>query len=73
MATFLGRYVHYPIEALLSESPKQLPQITFAISDEVLTVDVAGERLRIERAVQPELASGPDELPDDISGDANSL
>jgi len=73
MATFLSRYVHDPIEALLNESLQQLPDITFAITDDVLTVDVGGELLRIERAVQPELASGPDELPDDVNGDANSL
>ena len=73
MAAFLRRYVHGPIEALLSESLQQLPEITFAITDDALTVDVAGERLRVERAVQPELASDPDEAPDDVSGDANSL
>ena len=73
MATFLSRYVHDPIEALLNESLQELPEITFAVTDDVLTVDVAGERLRVARAVQPELASGPDEVPDDVSGDANSL
>lgn len=73
MATFLSRYVHDPIEALLNESLQQLPEITFAITDDVLTVDVAGERLRIERAVQPELASAPDEVPDDVTGEDNSL
>ena len=73
MATFLSRYVHDPIEALLDESLQQLPGITFAITDDVLTVDVAGEQLRIERAAQPELASGPDDVPDDVDGDASGL
>ena len=73
MATFLNRYVHDPIEALLNESLQQLPDITFAITDDVLTVDVGGDRLRIDRAVQPELASGPDELPDDVNGEASTL
>ena len=67
-ATFLNRYVHDPIEALLNKSLQPLPPITFAITDDVPTIDVSGERLRIERAVQPELASGPDEVPDDVSG-----
>ena len=73
MAAFLRRYVHEPIEALLNESPQQLPDIRFAITDDLLIVDVAGERRRIERAPQPELASCPDEVPEDVSGDANSV
>jgi hypothetical protein len=73
MATFLDRYVHDLIEALLGESLQQLPQIAFAINNDVLTVDVAGERLRIERAVEPELASYADGVPDDLGEDANSL
>jgi hypothetical protein len=68
MATFLSRYVHVPIQALLKSTPEELPEITFSMARETLTVSVAGERLQVARKPQADLASAEDQVPDDLDG-----
>ena len=73
MATFLSRYVHVPIQALLTDAPEELPDITLSMSDEKLTIDLAGARLEIKREAQQGIALGADEVPDDVNGDVPGL
>jgi hypothetical protein len=69
MAKFISKYVHVPIEALLTDAPEDLPDITFSMHDDQLIIDVAGEELIVQRQPSEALAEGPDELPEDVAGD----
>lgn len=66
MASFISRYVHYPIQELLTNAPQDLPEIRFSMSEDALTVNVGGERLLVQRFVQPEFASDEDAIPDNV-------
>ena len=69
MAKFISKYVHVPIEALLTDAPENLPDITFSMHDDELVIEVAGEQLIVQRQPSGALAEGPDELPEDVAGD----
>ncbi|MGP0072425.1 MAG: restriction endonuclease [Bryobacteraceae bacterium] len=69
MATFISKYVHDPIQALLSSAPDELPDITFSMKENRLLIEVAGQRLLVPRHPSDALASGPDDLPEDVSGE----
>lgn len=69
MATFISKYVHVPIQALLTNAPEALPDITFSLQNNQLVIGVAGEQLHVQRHPSEALAGGPDELPEDVSGD----
>jgi len=66
MAVFLRRYVHTPIEALLDEVPEVLPDIQLSMKDGIFTIAIADESLSLSRAPQDALASGEDEIPEDV-------
>lgn len=67
MAMFLSRYVQYPIQALLKDSPQELPNIGFNLTDSFMNIEVGGELLKIRRVVEPELASDPDDIDGGVS------
>lgn len=69
MATFIAKYVHVPIQALLTGVPESLPDITFSMRNDRLVIEVAGEQLKVQRHPSEALASEPDALPDDASGE----
>jgi hypothetical protein len=73
MATFISKYVHVPIQALLTVAPETLPDITFSMRNDQLVIGIAGEQLRVQRHPSEALAEGPDELPEDVSGDMPGL
>lgn len=52
MARFLAKYVHEPIQALLSEAPngQDLPELVLRMSEEQFALSIAGETFAIERA-----------------------
>ncbi len=67
MSTFLERYVHKPIDALLSEAPSELPDILLQMSESEFRVTVGGELFRVGRAgSDSKLPSEPDALPEDV-------
>lgn len=66
MATFINNYVHEPIQSLLKEAPKGLPDIHFALKDGKLKISIDGETLEVNRHQAAELASANDQLPADV-------
>lgn len=70
MAVFISKYVHLPIQELLTAAPETLPDITFSMQNNQLVIALANERLSIERQPSEDLAGGPDEVPDDLSGES---
>jgi hypothetical protein len=66
MATFIHNYVHEPIQSLLKQAPKGLPDICFSLKDGRLKISIEGETLQINRHQAPELASENDKLPADV-------
>ena len=67
MAQFLEKYVREPIQALIAESPNDLPDMTLRMSDSKFEVSLPGEDLSIERHPQESEASEPSEMPEDVS------
>ncbi len=67
MATFLEKYVHIPLQALLDKAPEKLPDLLFRVTDGHIEITIGGrEKLTIKRNPKVELASEEDELPDDV-------
>lgn len=66
MARFLDLYVHFPIQSLLKEAPKELPGISFSMDEENLTVTVGRETLTVRRSPIKVDDSEQDRLPDDV-------
>jgi hypothetical protein len=73
MATFISRYVHQPIQALLNGAPVELPDICFRLRGNELLIEVAGERLHLRRDPTDDLASADDAVPDDVNGEVGSI
>lgn len=69
MARFIDRYVHAPVQSLLKEVPVELPDISFSMKGGILTVEVAGDKLVMERVKKPYVTSPPDALPEDVDED----
>lgn len=66
MSTFIQKYVHEPIQSLLKEAPKGLPDIQFSLKNGKLKISIEGETLQINRHQAAELASEDDKLPADV-------
>lgn len=67
MACFIANYVHTTIQSLLKEAPEKLPEITFKIDDEHLTVTVYEESLKVKRDKKPiNSEDDEDDLPEDV-------
>ena len=72
MSTFLERYVHDPIRALLNQAPKseapeemELPELALSMSKARFTVSVAGEMLEVNRSLKSSGETQADAIPDD--------
>lgn len=59
MARFLEKYVHEPLQALLAEEPKRLPDLLLAMGDEYFTVRVGEEEFSIGRAPEADDTEDP--------------
>jgi hypothetical protein len=67
MATFLELYVHSPLQALLDKAPEKLPDLLLHVTEGCIEITIGGsEKLSIKRSPKSELASGEDEVPNDI-------
>lgn len=69
MTKFLELYVHVPLQAVLSAMPptaEEMPELNLIMQREKFTASLLGELLTVSRAAQPEEASEPDALPDDV-------
>ncbi len=67
MARFIENYVYTTIQSLLREAPETLPEITFKIDAEYLTVSIYNEELKIKRDKKTiNFEDGDDRLPDDV-------
>jgi hypothetical protein len=67
MARFIENYVHNSIQSLLKAAPEQLPDITFKLDDECLTISMCNEELKVRRERKPfDLAEVEDQLPEDV-------
>lgn len=69
MSQFLERYVRYPLDALLSHAPAQMPDLLLVHDGATVTYRVGDESLVINRTEDPALASDEHELPVDWSED----
>ena len=49
MARFLEKYVRAPITDLLSRTPESLPEISLKMSQDLITITINGDELRINR------------------------
>jgi len=67
MATFLRRYVHEPIRALLAEAPGELPELSLRVERGRIFISIADETLTLERGGTPL----DDTLPEVPPADAN--
>jgi len=66
MAFFLRRYVHEPIQTLLSEVPDTLPELVLRMEANQLVITVDGEVFAIERTRQGSESTEVDSLPFDV-------
>lgn len=66
MATFLERYVHYPLQKLVSEAPEQLPELRLRIEKDKMIMEVGMEYLIIQRSSSEKFTSEQEELPEDV-------
>ena len=69
MAKFLEKYIRTPIQSLLDEAPKKLPDLLLSLADDQIVVRVGDEQLTIERQPVEDLGSGANELPSDVDED----
>jgi hypothetical protein len=74
MATFLERYVHSPLQSLLDKAPEKLPDLLLHVTDGYIEITIGdSEKLAIKRSPKSELASGEDEVPNDIDNHTPTL
>lgn len=74
MATFLEHYVHWPLQSLLDKAPEKLPDLLLQVTDGYIEITIGGsEKLAIKRSPKSELASGEDEVPNDIENHTPTL
>ncbi len=72
MGIYLEKYVHGPIDTLLEQAPRHLPNLTLSASARVIKVGVGSESFVIDR--EPEEESGHQSLlPDDIDEELPGL
>ncbi len=72
MATFLERYVHIPIQALLELAPDSLPSFTLQMRANDMYVRVGEESFRISRDDGQTAQTAPTPLPDDVDEESPS-
>jgi hypothetical protein len=66
MSRFIETYVKGPLESLLREAPEKLPSFLVTLENEHIRIAVGNETVDIHREPVADLASGEDQLPDDI-------
>ena len=66
MATFLRRYVHGPMRALLEGAPESLPPLTMHMDEDEIAVQVGEESFVVSREDADESVREVESLPDDI-------
>ena len=69
MASFLERYVREPIDNLIREAPKELPELRARFEADAIIIFLAGEEIRISRINGAAEDDAHDETPDDPFGD----
>lgn len=70
MAMFLERYVRRPLQSLLDEAPKKLPDLLLSLTDHKILIKIGNEDLAIERRPEKQLSSDVKEIPDDVDEDS---
>lgn len=73
MAKFLEKYVHEPIDSLLSEVPKRLPDISLHMNEKELIITVDSEKIHVVRDAKAELLAEDDEIPEDVEDEYPEL
>lgn len=73
MSTFLERYVHTPIDALLKEAPTELPDMLLQVVGGEFRVSIDGELLSVQRegngdAIPPEADTLPEDVDEELPG-----
>ncbi len=66
MSLFLENYVRGPIDRLIEEAPKMLPELGVTMSDSNIQIRIGEETLRISRRLVDIEEDSHDEAPDDI-------
>ena len=73
MALFLERYVRGPIDWVLKDCPKQLPDLMLAMREDTVTVSVGGETYSFPRAAVPASEESEVLMPEDIEEESPGI
>lgn len=66
MASFLQRYVREPLDHLLREAPRQLPELRARLEGDTMRIGIAYEEIRIKRNNEVVEDDSHDTAPDDF-------